>query len=226
MKKNLLLGALVSTVVASSAFADAPSPAFNGFYVGAGLTYSNGKINNKSSLLSNVGAGTIGGSSKGAGITGFLGYGAILGGGFYLGGELGLGYDGSRFNNKSGGTGIFSGMKFKSSSLVYSIAARLGYAFSNVLPYVKFGFEGRSGANLKRADGSAAQFGNAGTIKAARNGLMLGAGLDYALTKNVFIRGEYTHSFGSKSTYSVNNVKVLDFRTPTDTFLIGAGYRF
>lgn len=225
--KKILLGALVSTIFTGSVLAEASCSAFNGFYLGGGLTYSNGKINNKVSIPGV--SDTIDGSSSGVGVNAFLGYGIVFGDGFYFGGELGLGYDGSRFNNKSAGTGVFNGLRFKSSSsLTYNITARLGYVISQVLPYVKFGFEGRSAASLRTPSGNTIALVNGGTVEAKRHGIILGAGIDYALTKNIFIRGEYTHNFGSKSiyTYNINNIKILDFRTPTDTFLIGVGYKF
>lgn len=232
--KKVLLGIMASTILVGSSFAQTSNTTFNGVYAGGGVTYSNGKIKNKvdtAAAFNKMGpnnfSGSVGGSTSGVGFNAFLGYGTLYAGSFYLGGELGLGYDGSRFKNKSAGSGNFNGFTFKSSSaLTYSFVGRLGYAISQALPYIKFGFEGRSAATLRNAKGNSIPLEKGGSVKARRNGLILGFGLDYAVNKNIFLRAEYTHNFGAKSSYSFNNVKILDFRTTTDTFLIGAGYKF
>lgn len=219
MKKNLLLGALVSTVVASSAFADAPSPAFNGFYLGAGLNHMNEKAKVRTTFNDQVidqGTGTA--SLKGFGVKLFGGYGTIVSQGFYIGGELTLGYDRLFGSKKS--DGLESNKKVN-----YGIAARLGYVISNVLPYVKFGYEGRPSVGGEEEGVK---------VSVKRSGFILGGGVDVAVTKNVFIRGEYVHGFGAKSNLSKNvNVPgvgagtvAINFKTSSDTFLIGAGYKF
>jgi outer membrane immunogenic protein len=218
--KKVLLSALVSTVLVSGALANSYSPAFNGAYIGGGITYTTSKIKNSVSITA---LQSIGGTSKGVGFNGFLGYGGVFAGGFYLGGELGLGYDGASRNITTGN----GAMRFhQNSKAVVSVAARLGYAVCNALPYVKVGFEGRSKAKLQTVNGGQLTTIGGNTVNANRSGFVLGGGLDYALNKNVFIRGEYTHTFGSKNSYTFNNVQVLNLRTTTDTFLIGAGYKF
>jgi outer membrane immunogenic protein len=210
------------TSAPSSASASGPSPAFNGLYIGFGITYSEGNINNKVTYTN----GTLRASSKGPGVNGLLGYGALLWGGLYLGAEVGFGYDGSRFNSKSAGSGAAYTWRFHSkSNITSSIAGRLGYAYESILPYLKFGFEGRSDVKLKNSSGNNATFGGK-DITLGRNGFILGGGIDYALTNNVFVRAEYTHNYGTSSRYIFNNGLVADFRTPTNTFLIGAGYRY
>jgi len=129
-----------------------------------------------------------------------LGYGLIFADGIYLGTELGLGYDQIIRSKKKVG--------LKNNKSNTSAAVRFGYAFNTVLPFVKVGYEGRS---------------KSGSIK--RSGLLLGGGVDVALTKNVFVRGEYAHTFGSKSIVTVNTQSVT-YRTRADTFLLGAGYRY
>lgn len=218
MKKNLLLGALVSTVVASSAFADAPSPAFNGFYVGAGLNHMNEKARIRTTFNDQVIDQLSGTASfKGFGVKLFGGYGAIISQGLYVGGELTLGYDRLFGSKKS--SDLESNKKVN-----YGIAARLGYVISNILPYVKFGYEGRPSLEGKK---------NGVKLSIKRSGFILGGGVDVAVTKNVFIRGEYVHGFGAKSNKSANatvrgvaGTAAFNVKTSSDTFLIGAGYRF
>jgi outer membrane immunogenic protein len=130
---------------------------------------------------------------------------------------LGLGYDGSRFKNKTYSASLPGGTTQKikprsTSKLTYNIVGRVGYAFPSVLAYVKVGYEGRSKIN-----------GSISSI--SRNGVLLGLGLDYAATQNIFLRAEYTYNFGSRKKISGDDV-TLTIRTPTKTILIGAGYKF
>jgi opacity protein-like surface antigen len=226
--KKVILSSVISLAVVGSAWADEPASPFNGFYIGGGLTYVNGKINNKGG---NTGGNDIWNvSSRGVGFNGFLGYGTYFGGFFYIGAELGLGYDGSRFSNKRAGYAVVNGtstaVRFKGRSTAsYGAAGRLGFLISNVLPYVKVGFEGHSAVKFTTTDGTQIMFGGK-SVTLRRNGLVLGGGVDYGLTTNVFVRVEYAHNFGTRSSFSSNGVKIADFRTATDTFLIGAGYRY
>jgi opacity protein-like surface antigen len=188
--KTIFFTALISTAIVGSAVAETSS-AFRGVYIGGGLNYTSEKI--KSNAGSSI-------SFNGGGAKLFLGYGFIIADGLYLGAELGLGYDQIFRSKKKVG--------LKNNKTNTSAAARFGYAFNTVLPFVKVGYEGRS---------------KSGSIK--RSGLLLGGGVDVALTKNVFVRGEYAHTFGSKSTIVVNTQSVI-FRTRADTVLLGAGYRY
>lgn len=218
--KKILLSAMISTVLAGGALAGAPSSTFHGFYAGGGLTYSKGdlavKVDNSNS------SPTF--SSSGAGANIFLGYGNVVYGGLYLGGELSLGYDGSRFRDKiytstePDGTKIELRLKSKS-QLAYNIGGRVGYVFSNFLAYGKIGFEGRSEASILSKNS-----GNTIT-NVGRNGFLLGGGADYAITQNIFLRAEYTYNFGGQKKHSERG-NTFTFRTKTKTILIGAGYKF
>lgn len=225
---RIILSVFLSSFMIWSAIADEPSPAFNGFYIGGGLTYSSGKINNKLRFAN--GNNIVNVTARGVGFNGFFGYGTYFGGGFFAGAELGLGVDGARFGNRRAGTANINGtstaVRFKSKSNVnYGIAGRVGYVFSSVLPYVKVGFEGHGAVKLTTTDGTQLTYGGK-PVNLRRNGLLLGGGVDYALTQNVFVRAEYTHNFGTRARFNLNGAKVAEFKTPTDTFLIGAGYRY
>jgi outer membrane immunogenic protein len=233
---KIILPVFISSIMVWSAIAEEPSPAlspslsaaFNGFYIGGGITYSSGKINNNARYAN--GNNIVNVTARGAGFNGFFGYGTYFGGGFFLGAELGLGADGSRFGNKRAGTANFNNVstavRFKSkSNLNYGIAGRVGYIFSSVLPYIKVGFEGHGAVKLTTTDGTQLNYGGK-AVNLRRNGLLVGGGVDYALMQNVFVRAEYTHNFGTRSRFNANGVKVAEFKTPTDTFLIGAGYRY
>ena len=199
--KKILLSALVSTVMVGSTLANTNCSAFNGFYLGGGLDYAKEKFK----FTPNNGGSNTTINSNGGGVKFFTGYGAAISQGLYLGGELTLGYDRLVGDKNKGAKG--------SKRLNYGAAVRLGYVVSNALPYLKAGYEGRP---------------DVGGVK--RSGFTLGGGVDFAITKNVFIRGEYVHGFGGKT----NNATLITptaivsgkVQTSSDTFLIGAGYKF
>lgn len=214
--KKILLIALFNTILVGSSFADAPSPVFNGFYLGGGVTYSNERIKTKASYT----VGGVSGSTstteafRGAGVKLFCGYGIFLYQNVYLGGELGLGIDRILGDNKS--KIIESG-----NNVNYSVTARLGYGISNIMPYVKLGYDGRP--SMKAFN----------TFTVNRNGYIAGGGVDVALYVNVFVRAEYVHGFGAKSSIAGQGTFLVvplsaqgKAKTSSDTFLIGAAYKF
>lgn len=215
MKKNIL-SAFITTALVGATFAETPCSTFNGFYVGAGLNYINEKFKFKGSFTPTGGVTeeeNVSESLKGGGIKLFGGYGTIISQGFYVGGEAALGFD--RIIGDKNGKDLKSDNKVN-----YSISGRLGYVISSVLPYVKFGYEGRPSIKI-------------GDLSIKRNGFILGGGVDVSVTKNVFIRGEYLHGFGAKTNKSANatingvaGTAALNVKTSSDTFLIGAGYKF
>lgn len=214
--KKILLSTLLNVVLIGGTFAEAPSPVFNGFYLGGGMTYTNEKIKADVTYIAGGTAGRENSTDKfqGAGIKLFTGYGVFLYENVYLGGELGLGIDRILGNNK---TKIME----SGNNVNYSIAGRLGYGVSNILPYVKFGYEGRP--SMKAL----------GIFNVKRNGYILGGGADIALYVNIFLRGEYVHGFGNKTTVGGQGRFLVvpisaqgNVRTSSDTFLIGAAYKF
>jgi opacity protein-like surface antigen len=199
--KKILLSALASTVLSGATLAG--TPCFNGAYLGAGLDYMQEKFKVSGIISASK-------SVKGAGFKIFGGYGTIIADGFYFGGELTLGMD--RVVGSEKDKDLDANKKAN-----YGIAARAGYVFSNVLPYVKAGYEGRPSFKVYNV------------LNVRRNGFILGAGADFAVTNNVFVRAEYVHGFGSKTNTSVtvrNVAANLSTKPSTDTFLIGAGYKF
>ncbi|MBM3632177.1 MAG: porin family protein [Alphaproteobacteria bacterium] len=160
--------------------------------------YIGGGFNYTNEKVTSNGGNNV--SLSGGGIKGFLGIGSVFFEGLYLGGEVGIGYDQIFRNKKKSG--------IKDNKTNYVMAARVGYAINTYLPFVKFGYEGRA---------------KSGSIR--RSGVLAGGGVDIALTKNVFVRLEYDHKFGSKSAVMFNG-KQLSFRDRADTFFLGAGYRY
>jgi len=214
--KKILSAALMSTILAGSIFADGPSPVFNGFYLGGGLTYVSEKIKPKIAVTLNGIPGQVNAAEtfRGAGVKAFCGYGIFVYQEVYLGGELGLGIDRILGTNK--GKVIDSG-----NNVNYSIAARLGYGISNVLPYVKLGYEGRPSMKVLN------------TFNINRSTWVSGAGVDIGLYVNIFLRAEYMHGFSTKTNISGSGTFWTfqasgqgKAKASSDTFLLGAAYKF
>lgn len=94
-----------------------------------------------------------------------------------------------------------------------TIRARAGYAFDNVLLYGTGGF---AWANFKLSD-------NAAGVErtTTRGGWVLGAGAEYAFTKNISVKGEYLYAdYGKATVGSVEN-KLADHLVR-----VGVNYKF
>lgn len=216
MKKLISIALISSATFFGNGFANDVSPVFNGLYLGGGLAYAS----ERAKTAANYTIAGVNGSTNqteslnGLGVKAFLGYGIFVYQNIYAGGELGLGIDRILGSNKS--KVIESG-----NNVNYSAAVRLGYGVSNALPYVKFGYEGRPSMKVFNS------------FNVSRNGYILGGGLDVSCYVNVFLRAEYVHGFGAKTriggsgTFLVVPVTASGkVRTKSDTFLLGAAYKF
>ena len=107
-----------------------------------------------------------------------------------------------------------------------SVTGRLGYAFGPALLYAKGGFAWRDNNNLGV---TVAAVPAAFTVDANhRDGYTLGAGLEYMLTPNWSIKGEYQYyNFGS-TTFLAGPAPVVGthFRDDDHTVKLGINYRF
>ncbi len=179
-----------------------PSFSWDGAYAGASVGYhrssGTGHYNTTTDIVSGHGA-TIGA---------FVGYNAEVMPSVVVGLDAELGYDTTRAQTNSFGT-ILSG------GLETSVRARLGYAMDRTLLYVAGGY---TGATIKLNQGAFA-------ANNWLNGWTIGAGADYAVTDQVFVRGEYRYSrFGAKdmSFANVNNHINLSRHTAK----VGVGAKF
>ncbi len=222
MKKvslSLLALALTSTVASAAG-------QFQGFYTGASTGYSRHKLDASAKLNTIIGNAKSKSdkTSHGAIFDAFFGYGATLGqSGFYLGGELGLGYDTAHSSSTKRMLG--NSVKFTTNnSFFYNASARLGYAISNqTLIYTRLGYQVYNKDAKSSVNGGSSK-------KYKRDGMILGFGVDHALTKNVFIRGEYKHNFGHRYTSKHTLTGITSVKTKVETsshaFLLGIGYKF
>jgi opacity protein-like surface antigen len=205
--KKIVLSAAILSSLVGGAFADQP---FTGFYGGAGLSHERQSIRGEEKFKNLHDQPLL------------IEETTVSGSQSAFGGKLFAGY----------GSGISNSLYLGAEADVghnhgahYGIAARFGYVMSKSLPYLKVGYEWHP--SMKRLGIT--------TIKG--KGMILGGGLDYALSKNVFMRFEYTHNFGSKTNKELEETRsdgVDDIRGTTnanykahkDTLLIGLGYRF
>ncbi len=108
-----------------------------------------------------------------------------------------------------------------------SVTGRLGYAFGPTLLYAKGGYAWRNNDNLgvTVANGAPAAF----TVDSNRHdGYTVGAGLEYMLTPNWSIKGEYQYYNFGNTTFLTGPAPVVGthFRDDEHTVKLGINYRF
>lgn len=217
MKKvslSLFALAMIPTVVGAES-------QFQGFYTGAGVGYGRTNLHAKAKVPGYK-SKSHNKSIDSAIFDAFIGYGAPIDvSGFYLGGELGFGYDTAHYSLKKTFEDHTVKVRMKS-GLFYHVAARLGYIICNkTLLYGRIGYQGHQ---------HKAKFSISGnkTKHAKRDGLILGFGADYALTKTTFLRGEYKYKFGHRSKHKINTDGErahITTKIPSHTFLLGLGFK-
>lgn len=218
MKKIALL-ALAATV--ATAQANTCNSSVTGFYLGAGLGLANTNVKyDYSTQLSATGvAGNAVKASSDTGKMGLLyglmgGYNMQLANNVVVGAELYLGGDSTKVKtHDSTGSGISTatGKSQVKRTLYYGLAPRIGYMITpHVLAYVRLGIEGGkykaeftpdAGAvdNINKvlvAAGDPQLSGKTVTTSKNRINFAPGVGADIFVSKNVFMRMQYTYLFG------------------------------
>jgi len=156
----------------------------------------------------------------------------------------------SRHNVSSFSLGGFGGYNFQSGKIVYGVEGELGYRFKkstfNDVPgadtldvstglygalkgrvgidmgqYLPFVTAGVTATRLKTffPDGPA-------EVDKTLTGGLVGAGVDVALTHNVFLRGEYDYSYFGKTTLSYCAGCLLEHTVQTHDFKVGVALKF
>jgi opacity protein-like surface antigen len=179
----------------------------------------------------------------------FAGYGMQVGT-MYFGGEVYGAFDSAKvetYNDSGSGqgsaTGTGSGAYYplgKASvkrTSFYGLAGRLGFmANPNTLVYVKLGVEGGKWTATQTSATNDRYAPNIVT-KASKNSISFvpGLGVDAFITKNLFLRAEYTYLFGPKITLKQNTAASGSwggdaawhkFQITQQTFKVGVGYKF
>lgn len=215
--KALFLASVIALSVTAPAIAadtiaapvDTPEWTWQGPYAGifgAG-TLEHYKIHEPvlGSVAHNEGSATLGGFAGYNFQSGQIVYGAE--------GELGYRFKKSTFNDVPG-----PGTMDVSTGLFGSLKGRVGVDMGQYLPFVTAGVTAAqlktSVPGLREAD-------------ATLVGGIVGAGVDVALTHNVFLRGEYDFSyFGKKSLEYCGGPCVLEHTVQTHDFRIGVAMKF
>ncbi|MFB9913661.1 outer membrane protein [Rhizobium paknamense] len=208
--KSLLASAaalFISTqVMAADAVSETPAPpaavevapafSWSGGYVGihGGYGWLDGKFS--------AGGLTANEKFNGGRAGGFVGWNFDVGHNVVLGLEGDLNYD---WNKRT-----FSGIDI-GTDVSGSARSRVGYAFDRALIFAAGGWTATRGyLENSGADG-----------KKTFNGWTIGAGVDYAVTNNIFVRGEYRYNdFGSK------DLSGIDTKLKQNVVNLGVGVKF
>jgi opacity protein-like surface antigen len=252
-----LLAAIASAGVASANTSPAVTgTSSTGFYAGLNLGFANTNV--KYSYL------TSGGTATGVNLNNFTsdtgklsylfgafgGYGLQLNQGAYVGFELYGGFDSTKFNpNNDSASGASQGtwkVTVKRTNY-YGIKPRVGYFLTpNTLAYLGFGVESGKWQAVVDPNLNATGTGSVGTVsnypasakqfKGSKSGVSFAPaiGLETYVTKNLFVRAEYSYLFGPKITVNqditgynlAGNSVAHTFRISQQAFKIGFGYKF
>jgi len=177
----------------------------------------------------------------------FAGYGMQVGN-MYFGGEVYGAFDSAKveaFNDAGTTSGTATSRSFplgKASvkrTNFYGLAPRLGFmANANTLVYVKLGIEGgKWTATQTTASNDFATAAQNVATKGTKNSISFapGLGIDAFITKNLFLRAEYTYLFGPKITVKQNTSVSQSwggdsakhtFAITQQSFKVGVGYKF
>ena len=209
IKKTLLIaaatGALITTTASQSFAADENAP-FDGAYIGGAITSNKSNTNATVTPSSNI---TLDSKSKiGAGL--YAGFGKQME-------QLYLGLEGAFYINRNvSPTASFattdSGLKSKNT---FDISARAGFVADQALFYGLAGFTSTNFETIGLATNSSKRL----------NGLRYGGGIEFAVTPQMSIRGEYTHA-NYKEWNVASGANTINFDPSEHRFMIGASLRF
>ena len=185
----------------------------------------------------------------------FAGYGAVVGGGAYVGGEIYGGLDTTSFSpydDSASGQNVGYWKAKVEHKYYYGLAARLGYMVTpSTLIYVRLAVESGKwkasvAPNAATIDANTVAGASQDTINnskktvtKSKSGLQFspGAGVEIYVTKNLFLRAEYSYLFGPKLDVSHDSKAVRglvvngdgfkhNFKTSQHAMKIGVGYKF
>lgn len=222
--RRILLSVLMAGVASSALAADLPTmkgpppapyippPSFSwtGFYIGVNGGWGFSDTQNNS--FGNVNGGLVGGT---------VGYNYQMGQ-FVVGYEGDLDWSGIQGSNNTYTlpAGGFGSDKLTTSWMVTE-RARLGYAVDRTLLYVTGGYAGiETHANFFDS------FGNFGGQSAWQNGGVVGAGIEYAFTNNISLKGEYLYMPTFSRTYFPATPDVTSTSLGISMFRAGLNYKF
>lgn len=240
MKKFTLLLA-GAAIAMTAAYAD-HNPAYNGFYLGAGvgMNSTNGKVEgvNLTATTGQAARARTGKHGFAGGV--FAGYGMTFAGNGYAGLEAYVDFDSTKIQMLDTSTngvalaGSEPGRHTLKRKFYYGLNLHLGYLFTKeTLGYLILGVQaGKWKLNVERAAAQGAAFGSGFSKSKTRASFVPGLGVRHALTKNTFLKMEWTISFNPKvstsaavnGTVDATSSKVTSLTQ--QTVMLGVGYKF
>lgn len=178
MKKVVLYLTALMAAIPATAHANEDSP-LAGFSVGVGVTHDSNKVDLPGTIIS--------AERKGLGVTGFVGYDAVVGESLLIGVQAEIGTGG-----RTAGGLIAAGPAayFVDPGMTYGASARIG-----VLAGENLAFYGRAGFRSLRANIAATDLASVLVVdRTTETGLTYGAGAEYALGTGFAVRAEFNRT--------------------------------
>ena len=228
--KKILTAALLASVATSAFAADLPTrkgpppapvsyapPPFSwtGFYVGVNGGFGTSDVRGNAFL----GGGSAFGSPNGGLVGGTVGYNYQIGQ-FVLGAEASLDWA-DLSKSRTFADGSTDNLKVDS---LGNVLARAGWAWDRTLFYVAGGYAGgdvHAGAFNDTVTGLSYS-GNS----AWQSGYAVGGGIEYAITNNISVKGEYLFSQLDGKTYYAGSPDAVKAGLDINTFKLGVNYKF
>jgi opacity protein-like surface antigen len=241
MKKFAM--AAVAALSLSTVSAETCASSFSGFYAGAQLG-----VNSTTGTLStdNLKAGTVArGNADFKTTTGkksflggiFAGYGMGVGSCAYVGAEFygNFGSTGNTLIDTSGSNAADKNFTVKAkNTLAFGAKVRLGYTVSQqAMVFVGLGLEYAKWALTAENLGAAQTVEETTKGKTGKVHFAPSVGMDMFLSKNLFVRGEYTYVLAAKGkvsplqgTVAANTTATMKVNMSQQRFALGLGYKF
>lgn len=221
--RRFLLTVLMAGVAASALAADLPThkapppapyyapPAFTwtGFYVGVNGGWGWGGTDHNS--FGNINGGLAGGT---------VGYNYQIGQ-FVLGYEGDVDWSGIRGSSFSYTLPGGFGTDKLTTDWMVTERARLGYAVDRTLFFMTGGYAG-----IETHGSFFDSFGNSGSQSIWHNGGVVGAGVEYAFTNNISLKGEYLYMPTFSRTYFASTPDSTSTGLGVSMFRAGLNYKF
>ena len=177
------------------------STAYNwsGTYVGIGVGHTADSVVNV--------PGVVGMENDSWFVSGFVGFNAHYANNLVLGVEADLGY-----SDQNGSA--FGGLLTQKTNFTGTLRGRVGYAMDRWLVY------GTGGLALANSEATIVPLGLTDTN--LHVGWVAGAGIEYAMTKNMILRGQWLyHDLGSKNYFGLAEADLT-----WQSWMLGAAYKF
>ncbi len=202
-KKSLVFAVAFAASLSIAGVASAQESAFEGFYAGGQVGYSNINVD-----VSLAGVGSADDNLDGFGGGGFAGFGGTNGR-LYGAIEVEAGYDGAEWSETSGG--VSADLE---AQLTYGVGFRIGVvAADKLLLYGRIGWV-RTNTELSVT--------NLGSADQDFDGLRIGGGVEGMFGDRIGVRGEYTYT-SYEDPFDVSGV---EFDLNQHLFRVGVAYYF